>query len=208
MSEKPELTYVGDPLCSWCWGFAPSLRKLRETHPDRFSYRLLVGGLRTGANVQPLDSELKGYLTSAWQEVARRSGQPFDYAFLHRSDFVYDTEPSCRAVVAARGLAPGRAFEYNESLQDAFYRRGLDPTREETLLAVARELDLPDAEFREALGSDAVAKRTQADFEEARAMGVHGFPAVAVRDGDTLTGVTRGWLPPDLLLEALTPWLS
>lgn len=206
--DKPEVVYVGDPLCSWCWGFAPSLSRLRENHPDQLDYRLMVGGLRTGVNAQPLTDELRGYLASAWRQVEKSSGQPFDHTFLDREDFIYDTEPACRAVVAARHVAPRSVFDYNESLQQSFYHRGMDPTRRETFVDVAAGVGLDRSAFEAALGSEAIADETRRDFLDARELGVHGFPALLVRNGDAITSVTRGFLPPDALLQALSPWLS
>jgi putative protein-disulfide isomerase len=207
-SGPPELIYVGDPLCSWCWGFAPSLRKLRLAHPDRFEYRLLVGGLRTGAAAPRIDDQVRAYLSGAWKEVERRSGQPFDHASLETADFVYDTEPACRAVVAARSLAPERVFDYNEALQDAFYHRGLDPTRMETFVAVARELGLSEESFEDLAQSKDVALETKDDFDTARALGANGFPTVVLRaDGETRV-VARGWLSPEALRDQLASWLA
>lgn len=203
-----ELIYVGDPLCSWCWGFAPSLRKLRLKHSGRFDYRLVVGGLRTGASAPPVDDRMRAYLAGAWREVERRSGQPFNHAFLETADFVYDTEPACRAVVAARTIAPSAVFDYNESLQDAFYHRGLDPTALDTFLTVAREQGLDETEFESAFQSSDVEHETRADFEAAREMGVHGFPTVVVRDNGTTHIVSRGWLPPEALNDQLASWLG
>ncbi len=205
---RPELIYVGDPLCSWCWGFAPSLRKLRLKHPDRFGYRLMVGGLRTGSAALRLDEQVRSYLAGAWKEVERRSGQPFSHSFLETADFVYDTEPACRAVVAARRLAPDRVFEYNEALQDAFYHRSLDPTKLETFLVIAREQGLQEEAFRTTFLAEDVERETRKDFDEARALGVHGFPTLLVRTNGSTQTITSGWLPPEALSEELAPWLS
>jgi putative protein-disulfide isomerase len=199
--EKPELLYVGDPLCSWCWGFAPSLRELRSRHADRFRFRLLVGGLRTGEHALPLDETLRRYLSHAWREVERRSGQPFDHGFLERATFVYDTEPACRAVVAARRLDPEGVFEFNESLQEAFYARGEDPTNVETFVSVARARGLDERSFRDELVSEATVRETRADFERARDLGVLGFPTTLLRTASELRLVASGFLPPDELLR-------
>ncbi len=205
---RPELIYVGDPLCSWCWGFAPSLRTLRLKHPDRFRYRLLVGGLRTGSSALLLDEQVRSYLAEAWKEVERRSGQPFNHSFLETADFVYDTEPACRAVVAVRHLAPERVFDYNEALQDAFYHRSLDPTKLETFLTIAREQGLPEETFQTTFHTEEVRRATREDFDKARALGVHGFPTLLVRANGSTQTITSGWLPPEALSDELAPWLS
>jgi len=203
-----ELIYVGDPLCSWCWGLAPSLRTIRLKHPDRFRYRLVVGGLRVGSSAPPLDDRMRSYLAGAWREVEKRSGQPFNHELLATAEFVYDTEPACRAVVAARNVAPDDVFDYNESLQDAFYRRGLDPTALATFLTVAREQRLDENAFQSTFESIEVERETRADFEDARAMGVHGFPTLLVRHNGSTRVIARGWLPPEALADQLAPWLE
>ena len=208
VAGPPELIYVGDPLCSWCWGFAPSLRTLRLKHPDRFRYRILLGGLRTGAAALKVDDKVRSYLAGAWKEVERRSGQPFNHSFLETADFVYDTEPASRAVVATRRLAPDRVFEYNEALQDAFYHRSLDPTKLETFLVIAREQGLQEEAFRTTFLAEDVERETRKDFDEARALGVHGFPTLLVRTNGSTQTITSGWLPPEALSEELAPWLS
>ncbi len=208
VTDPPELIYVGDPLCSWCWGFAPSLRTLRLRHPDRFRYRILLGGLRTGASALQVDEKVRSYLAGAWKEVERRSGQPFNHSFLETADFVYDTEPACRAVVAARHLAPDRVFEYNEALQDSFYHRSLDPTKLETFLTVAREQGLPEEAFETAFHTEEIHRETREDFDKARALGVHGFPTLLVRANGSTQTITSGWLPPEALSDELAPWLN
>ena len=206
--EDTELVYVGDPLCSWCWGFAPSLSALRRDYPDRFRYRLVVGGLRTGASAPRVDGPMRAYLAQAWKEVERRSGQRFNHEFLETADFVYDTEPACRAVVAARHVSPQHVFDYNEALQEAFYRRSFDPTSHETFVTVAREQGLDELAFQRALASDDVRRDTHADFDEARAMGIHGFPSLVIKENGSARTVTRGWLAPEALSDELAPWLD
>ena len=46
-----KLIYVGDPMCSWCWGFAPEIESLADDYP----IEVVVGGLRPGPSAQPLD---------------------------------------------------------------------------------------------------------------------------------------------------------
>ncbi len=56
-----------------------------------------------GSNPEEPD-EMKNFLKGHWEHVTQASGQPFGYKLMEREDFNYDTEPSCRAVVAARPL--------------------------------------------------------------------------------------------------------
>jgi len=40
--------YIADPMCSWCWGFAPIIEKIRERYSDRLNFGLMLGDLRPG----------------------------------------------------------------------------------------------------------------------------------------------------------------
>jgi len=204
---KVDFFYVADPMCSWCWGFAPVIQGLRRDHPSAFRYRLLVGGLRAGPAAQPL-APMKTYLGQHWNEVARRTGQPFDHGFLERSDFLYDTGPACRAVVTARRLQPDRAFEYLHRLQEAFYARSLDPTRVETFIKIADEMELAQEQFSTAYSSEDSREETLADFRLAREMGVYGFPSTLVQDNGQLTTVAQGCERLEDLERALARWLD
>ncbi|HCN45385.1 MAG TPA: disulfide bond formation protein DsbA, partial [Pseudomonas sp.] len=45
------LLYVMDPMCSWCWGFAPVAAALiAQAQQAGVETRLVVGGLRTGSS--------------------------------------------------------------------------------------------------------------------------------------------------------------
>jgi putative protein-disulfide isomerase len=151
---------------------------------------------------------MKTYLAQHWKEVERRTGQPFDHSFLDRNDFLYDTEPACRAVVTARRLRPDRVFEYMHRLQEAFYARALDPTIMETALRIAETTDLPTNEFAALYGSDEAKEETLADFRHASELGAQGFPSSFVRDNGQTTVIARGWAPLTDLERALARWLG
>ncbi len=96
--------YVADPLCSWCYGFAPVMDQLAAHFAGRLGVRVIMGGLRAG-NTKAMRAEDKAYIKDAWTRVAAASGQKFDHAFFDREGFIYDTEPACRAVVTVREWA-------------------------------------------------------------------------------------------------------
>src|SRR5690242_8930931 len=41
----PHLIYFADPMCSWCWGFAPVIGAIRQRFGDALPIRLMMGGL-------------------------------------------------------------------------------------------------------------------------------------------------------------------
>jgi putative protein-disulfide isomerase len=155
-----------------------------------------------------MDDGMKAYLAHHWRQVASRSGQPFDLAFFERDDFVYDTEPSCRAVVTARKMVPDKAFAFMHKAHEAFYARNQDPTRTDTWVEIADSLGLSAGEFKRLFESSELKQETERDFREAREMGVLGFPSVTLFAEGSLRTVTRGWVPLEILEQTLKSWID
>lgn len=203
-----KLIYIGDPMCSWCYGFGKSLAAALVTLPG-LALEIVVGGVRN-RSTERLDDAGKQFRLAHWERVEALSGLPFNReAFLAREGFVYDTEPICRAVVAARRLAgAGPLLSVFRALQYAFYVDGRDTTDELTLSEVAatalQALPYPAAtEAMLALMRDpAVVAETQAEIRRARALGARSFPTLLIERGGTQQTV-GGFLDPEALMARL-----
>ncbi len=134
MSEQPSFVYVADPMCSWCWGFAPVIEAVAERY--ELPVQLVMGGLRGGSEARMMTDRLADELGHHWEQVDRASGQPFDLHVLDRRDWRYDTEVTCRAVVVVRELAPELARPALHHLQRAFYVEGTPVVDDETAVDV------------------------------------------------------------------------
>jgi putative protein-disulfide isomerase len=200
------LLYFADPMCSWCWGFAPVIAEIAAACAGKVPIRLCAGGLRAG-ETKPMDERSRAYVRHHWQEVAAATGQPFDFRFFDRKLFVYDTEPACRAAVAVRNLAPEASLAYLAAVQRAFYAENRDVTREDELAEVAAAFVAPD-DFRVVFQAAEVHEATQADFRLVQGLGIQGFPTVLLQDGRRLAALTTGWQPFDALAEPLHAWLA
>jgi putative protein-disulfide isomerase len=200
-SGEGRLVYVADPLCSWCYGFGPQLEDVLARHPD-IALELVMGGLRAG-NTEPMSPAFRDMLRGHWGHVSQLTGLEFSDAIFERDGFVYDTEPPCRAVVAARSLDPRRALVLMKAIQSAFYREGRDVTVPATLAAIAAECGYDAASFSTALASPAMREATHADFARAREWGVTGFPTLALARGDALYLLTAGFATGDVVEERL-----
>ncbi|MDH3730951.1 MAG: DsbA family protein [Acidimicrobiia bacterium] len=201
-----EFVYVGDPMCSWCWGFAPVLERMQEVYD--VPLRVVVGGLRPGPEAEELDDRLARFLGHHWEQVEEASGQPFDAAFLERRDgWRYDTEVPAIAVVAMRELNEPQTLQFHSHLQRAFYAEGFDITDPAVYPDLIADFDVDADKFTELFASDEMKKRAWADFAESRSLGVAGFPALLVRDGEEWAVLTRGFAPAGRLLPALSDYL-
>jgi len=201
VDQLSSLIYVGDPMCSWCWGFAPEIESLARELPTE----LVVGGLRPGPMAQPLDDRMAATLEHHWDEIAERTGQPFDATFLERRDgWVYDTEPAAIAVAQMRETKEQHTLDYFTDVQMAFYGRGEDITDFDVLAGLAERYDIDREAFASDLATDEAKKRAWKDFSRARNWGISGFPTLVGDLGDgRLALLARGWTRADTIRERI-----
>ena len=192
-SDKTEIIYVGDPMCSWCWGISPELIKLRDHYrTNQVAFRVLVGGLRPGGG-DPWDDRMKDFLKHHWEQVNARSGQQFGYRLFELKEFNYDTEPSCRAVVAARPLVKDREMEFFEAIQCKFYVDSQDPNEPSFYAGICDEFDINYSDFLNRFESNDVRRETTEEFNLNRSWGVRGYPSVILLHKDTLYQIANGY---------------
>ncbi len=202
-----EIIYVGDPMCSWCWGFSPVLESIRQFLGDRLSLKLMVGGLRVDF-AEIWDERFKGFLKHHWEDVHNKTGQPFSHDFFQRKQFDYITEAPCRAVVTLRKLSPENVFSYFKTLHHGFYAENQDITEAKTLSELAKPYDISPNHFIETFQSPEIIEETKMDFYKAKELGVRGFPSIVLKDGEKQSFLTVGYQPFDELKPRIESWLA
>ncbi len=186
------LIYIGDPMCSWCWGITNHLDRLKDEYGNQLSFELILGGLRPGGG-EDWTPEFREMIRSHWEHVHEASGQPFDYRFFDREEFNYDTEPPARAVRVVRDIAPDKEWTFYKSLQRMFYaeNRDLDDLNELEKLCV--QLDIDYAQFEPLFLSPGYKQLVNQDFMRAQQMGIRGFPSVVLKKGEEYYAVSMGY---------------
>ena len=206
-SRTPHLVYYADPMCPWCWGFAPVLNRLLLAYTPRLGFRMVMGGLSPGVTA-PLDDYGRSVLVGRWRRIAGRTGRPLDPTIVERQDFVYDTEPACRAVVAAREASPDLALPVFNRLQRAFFEEGRDTARADAVAALMAEMGSGES-WPTTLAAPATRAATQRDFAETAAAGISGFPyLVAVDASGQRAPITRGYTRLANAQRILESWLA
>ncbi|RMP77546.1 DsbA family protein [Pseudomonas syringae] len=201
------LIYVMDPMCSWCWGFAPVADALvQQARAAGVPLHLVMGGLRSeGAALEPAK---RRYILEHWQAVEEATGQPFLRDGALPEGFVYDTTPACLAVTAARQLDPDRAWELVGLIQRAFYGEGRDVTRPSLLAELAEQTGLSRQAFADEFESKERQAATAADFSWAQDLGIAGFPTLLAERNGQLALLTNGYQPLSSLSPLLGRWLE
>jgi len=204
---QARLLYVMDPMCSWCWGFAPVLESLAEQAAAAgVPLHLVLGGLRRDGVA--IDTAARVRYLGYWQAVNASTGQLFNFEQGLPEGLVYDTEPACRALVTARSLDVSSVWPLAKLIQQAFYTQGVDVTRASVLVDLAERAGIPRIVFAEAFDSAEQRAATLADFSWVQDLGISGFPTLLAERNGQLALLTNGYQPLEVLAPLLGRWLE
>ena len=193
-SKETQLIYVGDPMCSWCYGFAPNLKTFRAELAEKgISFKLVLGGLRPGGG-DPWNQEFKDFLKHHWEAVNQRSGQPFSYDLFDLPVFNYDTEPACRAVILSRKWIGDKDIEFYDEVQKGFYMESKDPGNVTFYQSICEKFGIPFDEFKALFASDFLKVQTREEFMQSRAWGIQGYPTLLLKKGEELSVLSNGYM--------------
>ncbi len=195
-----KLIYVGDPMCSWCYGISEELSEVEKEFKGKVNFELVMGGLRP-YNTQTM-SELKDFLSHHWKDVYKASKQPFNYDVLDTS-ITYDTEPPCRANVVVRELAPEQSFAFFKACQRAFYFENKNMHLSESYHDILKELKIDVEQFDKLFASEEMKNLVRKDFERSAEWGVQGFPTLILQQGDNLTLITNGYTDSETMIKRI-----
>ncbi|AGA33267.1 DSBA oxidoreductase [Thioalkalivibrio nitratireducens DSM 14787] len=202
-SDKPVLYYVHDPMCSWCWAMAPVLGQLLRRLPPEIEVRRLLGGLAPDTN-EPMPEELREMVQSSWRRIQQHvPNTKLNFAFWTECIPRRATYAACRAVIAARSQGGTWEAPMNTAIQRAYYTQARNPSDEATLIALAGEIGLEVAQFREALQSESVQQELEAEIALAREMDVESFPALVFQDARGYRPIPIDYRDPEPMLQAI-----
>ncbi|WP_167882386.1 DsbA family protein [Leptospira sarikeiensis] len=190
---KHSIIYVADPICAWCYGFAPVFEKIREKYSDKIDFTLVLGGLKYGSDTEVFSEGFTETLKYLWKEVERTSKRNFEYEILKDRFIRYDSEPGSRAVITAQRLNPSLTFSFLDKLLESFHAKGKDPNDFQTYAEIAKELSLPEDEFKELYYREETLLETRNDFNYGYILGVSGFPCLVFSDGLDRGILTKGY---------------
>lgn len=196
-NNRPTLLYIMDPLCGWCYGFSPVMMQLYEKHRHEMDFRVVPGGMVTGARVEPV-AVMAGYILNAYKRVEETTGVKFGEPYLERlreGSEISASEPSCRAVHVFSQLHPERIVEYTHQLQRALFLDGYSWNDPETYEHLARIFEIDADEFMKRWNSEEARYGTQQEFQWVQAAGVNGFPCVVLQKGEEYYLVAQGYRP-------------
>jgi len=175
------LFYIHDPMCSWCWGFAPTLKKLIASLPDDIVVRRVLGGLAKDTDA-PMPEAMQTMLQNTWRNIeAKIPGTNFNFDFWTQCQPRRSTYPSCRAVIAAR--VQGAQFDelMTHAIQMAYYQQARNPSDNDTLVDLANELGLDKDRFKQDLISAETQQQLETEIEFSRELYAESYPSLVLK---------------------------
>ena len=191
LMAQTKIIYVGDPMCSWCYGIAPEYTKLLERFEGEIDFELVMGGLRP-YNTQKMP-ELKDFLKEHWHEVNERSGQEFTYGILDNENITYDTEPPSRATVVVRNIDASKEIEFFKKAQVLFYKENKNMHLAESYFDLLDEMKIDKEVFARMFASDEMKEKIKEDFMRASALNANSFPTILLEHNGQFYAVAKGY---------------
>lgn len=197
------LVYVHDPMCSWCYGFAPTWDALKAQLPRELAVVSILGGLAPDSDT-PMASEMAMHLRATWERIASVCGVSFNLSY-------WDQDPlpprttwiACRAVIAAERVA-GQGEDFIQRIQTAYYQHAQNVWDPEVLVSLAVEAGFREDAFREALNAEETVALHHEQMELAARLQVEGYPSLLlIADGEGYPIAIRHNDPDGMVQEIL-----
>lgn len=195
--DKAKLLYFYDPLCGWCYGFSPVIKKLEQDFQEQISFEAISGGMILGDRIKPL-SEMRDFLLEGIPRLEEMTGVKFGKPYLNLLDegsLLLNSELPCIAMTVFKSMTGKSNIAFASALQATLYQKGIDLNQVETYEALSNEFDLPWEVFKEKLESASYKEKTYEEFKIGQQIGVNGFPSVVLNTGKQHYLIARGYRP-------------
>lgn len=205
-SQKPEVYYIYDALCGWCYGFSKNIEKFYAKHKDEFQFQVFSGGMVTGEREGTIN-EVAGYIKGAYKNVEETTGAKFGEEFISKTleegSAYYSSVPAALAMALFRTQKPEQAISFAVRIQKAIYHEGLAPAELSTFGHCVKDFNLDPQLFQQKMEEPMIQKLVEEEFRTVSSWGIKGFPSLVYKDGNRAYMIARGYTPMDLLEETL-----
>lgn len=197
---KTNLYYVHDPMCSWCYAFNETFKEVKKELPANINIIYVAGGLAPHTN-EPMPQSLQINIQNIWHDIEKRVGTKFNHDFWSNNIPKRSTYLSCKASIAAR--MQGKEEEMIDAIQEAYYLKALNPSDEEVLVNIAKDIALDVDKFKKDLNSQEIISMFNEDLEKRSKLRVNGFPSLVLQYKKELYPISINFNEPDKILEQI-----
>ncbi len=194
---KKRLYYIHDPMCAWCYAFAPTFETIKQNLGEDFEVIYIPGGLAPHTT-EPMPQAMREKIEGFWYQITDVVGTKFNHDFWTKCTPRRSTYLSCQATIAAR--LQNKEYEMIGAIQGAYYQRAMNPSDEETLITLAGELHLDVEKFTHDLSSQEVIEIFEEELNKRRKMYVNSFPTLLLQYKKELYPINIEYNQPEKML--------
>jgi putative protein-disulfide isomerase len=191
--QQFEILAFTDPVCTWCWGSEPILRKLQYWYGEQVTVVPIMGGLVEDIrNFYDHANDIGGspeqsnpQIARHWLEASSRHGMPVEVdGFRLFSADTFSTYPQNIAYKAVELINPKLAASFLRRIREASASEARETGKREVLIELANETGVDIASFIEHLDNGSAEQAFRDDLLMTRKYGVRGFPTFLFRWGN------------------------
>ncbi len=187
-----EIIEFTDPVCTWCWGSEPILRKLQARYKDQIRIGFIMGGLVEDIHQfyddwnhiggDPVASNRS--IVAHWKEASHRHGMPVkEEGFALFSDEYPSTYPQNVAYKAAQMENQVLADKLLRRMREATSAEAKITSQIEVLAELVSEVGLDLPQWLEHMEDGSAEKAFREDQKLMHHYSVTGFPSFLIRYG-------------------------
>jgi putative protein-disulfide isomerase len=195
MSENMfvEILQFTDPVCTWCWGSEPLLRKVETRYQGQVRIKYVMGGLvkdikdffDSHNNIGGDPEQSNTQIAHHWLDASQRHGMPVKVeGFKLFTNEDRSTYPQNIAYKAAEMEDVGLANRFLRRVREASAAESRQTNKTEILIELATEVGLDVPKFIERFTDGSALKAFKDDLYTVSQYGVRGFPTFLVKYGE------------------------
>ena len=175
--EQPTLFYIGDPMCSWCYGMSDILKDTQEyCAKNGIKFQTIVAGLRASGQVL-WDKRFKGFLKHEWTNISNKTGKKFSFEILDLLNFDNNSKI---------------VLEFFSKIQEKFYANSQDTKKLDFYKLICEDLSLDFEEFSKLFEDKSLDKKLQNEFIFGRNLS-SSFPSLILVNKKQKVNISIGY---------------
>ena len=202
---KSKIIYIYDPLCGWCYGFSPVIRKIQEEYKDKMDFDIISGGMIVGDRVGPVGA-FADYILKALPRLEEMTGVKFGEPYLSKlkdKSLYQSSLKPCIALEVFKSYNQKDAIAFASAIQKAQYIDGHDLQDDSVYLELLKPYAIATEEFLQKLNSDEFKYETTNQFKMIQDWGISGFPAVILVKDNQFYLIAKGYVDYENLSKVI-----
>lgn len=193
---KIKVDIVSDVVCPWCYIGKRRLERAIDTLKDKYDFELEYHPFELNPEIPLSGTDQQNFLTNKFgsddhylqitnhvSTVALEEGLRFDFP---KQKVLPNTRDAHRIIQFAK--TEGKQSDVKEALMKAYFEEGVDLSKKENLLNIAKNAGLPEKKVQNLLSSEEGLQEVVQAERELRKSGITGVPFYIINNKYGISG--------------------